>query len=376
MTAEQKQLLDALAAALFAAPPAGPLSREAQEEALRQAVYPLVVDDVAALQRVTKNVQVCYEQDKLAKALEGVPFVILKGLAAAIYYPDPMKRTLGDIDLIVAPEDFTRACAALPAAGFTTDELPDEEKRHVHFCQNGVNIELHRRFASCNTRKQEELLDGWIFAALREPVTAEAGQFRFPMLPEELNGLVLLTHISQHLEGGLGLRQILDWVMFVDKALPDERWESFKEKTDQLGLTTLAIAAARIGQLYLGAYPNKTWCAREDALAAAFLDYAFSCGNFGRKLGKNASVTQVMSQGKGGVLGHLQKRGEANWKALEQHPALKPFAWLYQAGRYAKAGLRRGLSAGDLKQSLDESRKRSELIEKLGGLQLSVREKD
>ena len=376
MTAEQQELLDALAAALFAASPTAPLSGEAQEEALRQAVYPLVVDDVVALQRVTKNVQVCYEQDKLAKALEGVPFVILKGLAAAIYYPDPMKRSLGDVDLIAAPGDFDRACAALRSAGYPSDEPADSDKRHVHFCQNGVNIELHRRFASCNTRKQEELLDGWIFAALREPVTASAGQFRFPMLPEELNGLVLLTHISQHLEGGLGLRQILDWVMYVGKALPDVKWESFKRKTDQLGLTTLAIASARIGQLYLGAYPGNTWCAREDELAAAFLDYAFSCGNFGTKLGKNASVTQVMSQGKGSVLAHLQKRGEANWKALEQHPALKPLAWLYQAGRYAKEGLRHGLSAGDLKLSLDESKKRNDLIEKLGGLQLSVREKE
>lgn len=376
MTASQRELLDALTASLFGAAPVVPLSKDATDEALRQAVYPLVASDVLALQLVTKNIQVCYEQNQAIAALEGIPFAVLKGLAAAIYYPEPMKRTLGDIDLIVAPEDFPRACEALLAAGFTNKDAPDEEERHVHFRRNGVTAELHRRFACCNSREQEALLDGWIYAALSGPVTATAGEFCFPMLPEELNGLVLLTHISQHLEGGLGLRQILDWVMYVDKALPDEKWESFKEKTDQLGLTTLAIVSARIGQLYLGAYPNKTWCAREDELAAAFLDYAFSCGNFGTKLGKNASVTRVMSQGKGSVLGHLQKRGEANWKALEQHPALKPFAWLYQAGRYAKAGLRRGLSAGDLKQSLDESRKRSELIEKLGGLQLSVREKE
>lgn len=376
MTDNQKELLDALAAALFGASPAAPLSQEAQEEALRQAVYPLVADDVPALQRVTKNIQVCYEQEKLIEALEGVPFVILKGLAAAIYYPDPMKRTLGDIDLIVTPGDFERAYDALAKAGFETQETVEDTVRHCHFKRDGVTVELHLSFATLNTRAAEELLDGWIFAALREPVTASAGQFRFPMLPEEQNGLVLLTHISQHLEGGLGLRQIIDWVMFVDKALPDVKWESFKRKTDQLGLTTLAITSARIGQLYLGAYPGNTWCAREDELAAAFLDYAFSCGNFGTKLGKNASVTQVMSQGKGSVLGHLQKRGEANWKALEQHPALKPFAWLYQAGRYAKEGLRHGLSAGDLKQSLDESKKRNDLIEKLGGLQLSVREKE
>ena len=370
----KQELLQAIST-LFV-PGTATLSQEAKNEALRQAVYPLVVSDVIALQLVTKNLQVCFEQDRAVAALKGIPFAALKGLAAAVNYPEPINRMLGDIDLIVAPDDFERACKAMLAADYTTEDVIESESRHVHFEHNGITVELHRRFASCNTKEQEALLDGWIYAALAEPVLASVGEFCFPMLPEELNGLVLLTHISQHMEEGLGLRHILDWVMFVNKTLTDEKWESFKQKTDRLGLTTLATASARIGQLFFRAYPDRTWCAQQDVLAAELLDYAFSCGNFGKKLGKSAAVTQVMSQGKGNALGHLQKRGEANWKALAQHPELKPLAWLYQAGRYAKHGLKRGLSTAELKKSLDESKKRNDLIEKLGARQLSVREKE
>ena len=45
------------------------------------------------------------------------------------------------------------------------------------------------------------------------------------MFPPLENGLVLLGHINQHLEEGLGLRQILDWALYVDKALDDDAWE-------------------------------------------------------------------------------------------------------------------------------------------------------
>ena len=352
------------------------LTAAAKEEAVRQTVYSLVADDDAALRYIGGSIRVCQEQKAVVNALEGLPFAVIKGLAAAIYYPAPLRRTMGDIDVITTPAAFAPACDALLAAGFTARDPLDGNERHVHFRRNGVTVELHRRFAACNTREQEELLDGWIYDALAAPMPAEVEGYAFPMLPDELNGLVLLDHISQHLESGLGLRQILDWVMYVDRVLTDEWWESFREKTDRLGLTTLAVVSARIGQRRLGAYPRLNWCASHDQLAEDLLGYIFSCGNFGTKLGKKAAVTMVMSQGKGNAFAHLQKRGEENWKALARHPWLKPLAWLYQAGRYAHRALRRGVSAAEWKASYEASKKRNELIERLGGLQLSVRERE
>ena len=280
----EQEVLTAVSALFTGAAPA--LTASAKEEAVRQAVYSLVADDDAALRYIGGSIRVCHEQQTVVAALEGLPFAVLKGLAAAIYYPVPLRRTMGDIDVITTPAAFAPACDALLAAGFTARDPLDGNERHVHFRRNGVTVELHRRFAACNTREQEELLDGWIYDALAAPVPAH------------------------------------------------------------------------------------------DRLAEYLLSYIFSCGNFGTKLGKKAAVTMVMSQGKGNVFAHLQKRGEENWKALARHPWLKPLAWLYQAGRYAHRALRRGVSAAEWKASYEASKKRNELIERLGGLQLSVRERE
>lgn len=372
--------------------PADSMDRDVAAEALAQSVYSLIGTEADVFYIISKNVQISYEQEQLSTVLRGIPYVVLKGLAAAIYYPEPLRRTLGDIDIIVRPEDFSRTYHQLVNAGYKTDELPDGDARHVHFTINGVVIELHRRYAVLNDPKHEELLDSWIFESINHAVEGTIEDQMFPMLPSHLNGFVLLAHINQHLEDGLGIRHILDWVMYVQKRLPDEKWQEFKSYTDQLGLTTLAIVTARVGQMYLHAYPDYKWCAgtrsglsieerclegsEVDKLAAALLEYCFDCGNFGAKLGQDNTVTMIMSHGKGvgGFFRNLQKRGEGNWEILSTHPELRPFAWIYQAGRYVKKGLAAGVKMDDVMRNMDESKKRNQLMEQLGVKQQSLRD--
>ena len=64
-----------------------------------------------------------------------------------------------------------------------------------------------------------------------------------------------MGHINQHLEEWLGLRQILDWALYADKAL-DDAWEhTFAPDVRRLGLDRLAITVTRMCQLYLGRNP-------------------------------------------------------------------------------------------------------------------------
>ena len=364
-----------------------------REEALAQSVYSLIGTETEAFYIISKNIQISYEQERLNQVLKSIPYVVLKGLATAIYYPEPLRRTLGDIDIIVRPEDFSRAYHALINAGYQTDESEAGDSRHVHFSIHGVIIELHRRYAELNSGEKERLLDDWIFASIPSAREGRIEDQAFPMLPELVNGLVLLAHINQHLEDGLGIRHILDWIMYVQKCLPDEKWQEFKSYSDQLGLTTLAIVTARIGQRYLGAYPDYTWCTERiihsgtvetmdpetvDQLAEELLNYTFDCGNFGSKLGQNNTVTMIMSHGKGvgGFFRNLQKRGEGNWEILSTHPELRPFAWIYQAGRYVKKGLAAGVTMDDVMRNMDESKKRNQLMERLGVKQQSLRDKE
>ena len=360
------------------------IATQLRDEALAQSVYSLIGTEADVFYIIGKNVQISYEQGQLHQVLQSIPYVVLKGLAAAIYYPEPLRRTLGDIDIIVRPEDFARAYHALANAGYQTDDPETGDSRHVHFKINGVVIELHRRYAVLNSAEKERLMDSWIFESIPSACEGSIEDQTFPMLPPLLNGLTLLAHINQHLEDGLGIRHILDWVMYVQRCLPDEKWQDFKAYSDQLGLSLLAIVTARIGQMYLGAYPEYQWCKenqdsnRVDELSAALLEYCFDCGNFGTKLGQNNTVTMIMSHGKGvdGFFRNLQKRGEGNWSILSTHPELRPFAWIYQAGRYVKKGLAAGVKMDDVKRNMDESKKRNQLMERLGVKQQAVRDRD
>ena len=380
MTEAQKELLAALAAALFDNSPPNSLSEEAREEAESQAVYSLVCADKQTLQIVSRNLNIAWQQQKLLSLLRkaGIHSVVLKGLAAAMYYPDPMLRSLGDIDFIVAHEDFSKTYTMMAANGYSTSDPQEGHDRHVHFYKDGITIELHRNYAALNTRAAEEMLDGWIFDAIPQAVTGVAGEWSFPALPEPLNGLTLLAHINQHLEEGLGIRQLIDWVMYVSKELPDEKWPAFRSMTDQLGLTMLARHTARFGQLYLGLPEERfRWCMdADDAVCEALAEYVFTCGNFGHKDSTGNTVAMVFSHSDGlrGAFRNLQSRGESNWETYQKHGWLKPFCWLYQAIRYARLGLKRENAFSNLKKDYASSKKRNELMIALGATRLVERE--
>lgn len=343
--------------------PVPELSEDARQEAKAQSVYPLICSDPLAMKYISKNVNLMWEQQQLWTVLDGIPYLILKGSCASIYYPQPIKRALGDIDILVAPEHFESAKEKLELSGYSKTDADD---RHIHYRRRDVALELHRRFATLNSAKQEKLLDDWLYSV--KPVIGQVGKYSFPMPEDELNGLVLLTHINQHLEEGLGLRQILDWALYVRHSLPDARWLSFKEKTDVLDLTILARTITKFGQTYLKLNQDITWCLdADDKTVKKLLDYIIECGNFGRKDIANNTMIMVMSHGRGvrGFFKNLQNRGLQNWESVQKYPWLKPFAWIYQLFRYIIKGVRKGGIKG-LRDNISASNKRNLLLDELG----------
>ena len=378
MTSSQQELLKCIRGTLFTNE-LYTLSDEIIEEAKQQVVFSFLTTRVDRYAVVAQNVQLVHEQNNVAKLLENVPFVVLKGTATSVYYPEPILRVLGDIDIIVRPEDFDKAYSLLKTGGYDPYEYPGGNNREVPFYKDNCVIELHRTYAELNKKEQEVRLDQWIYDAIPYAVYGEIQGHSFPMLPEPLNGLTLLAHISQHLEGGLGIRQILDWLMYVNKELHDWAWPAFREKTDQLGLTKLAKITARLGQLYLG-LPQKeiTWCLDADEqLCSELLEYLFECGNFGRKLGPNNTVTAVFSKGSGikDFFVNLQEAGENTWEALRCHPSLKPVAWGYQGIRLIARGMKQ-VTLKELIRDIRASKRRNKLMEKLGATQQGKRNKE
>lgn len=310
-------------------------------------------------------VRILHYQEQLYKLLKEneIPMVILKGTAAAIYYPNPSQRSMGDIDFLVPPEHFDRAKELLMQNGYTVEDDP-RYPRHIHVGIDGISFEMHRYFSHDDID-----IEAFISYGIHEVKETHIYGSKFPILPELANGLVLLTHLVHHLKTGVGLRQVIDWMMFVGKVLDDELWKSeFQTAVEQVGLGRAAIATTRICQQFLGLSEGKKhWCMEVDTdLCNQLMDNILSSGNFGTKHGSGTKVETAMHHLKKGGLRYLQTAGEFNWKAYHKHRWLKPFAWVYQIGRYAKQGFQTKRNRKQLQQDYDQASQRYKLLEQLG----------
>ena len=280
-----------------------------------------------------------------------VPYVILKGLSAARYYSSPEYRSLGDIDIMTLREDMQAACDSLLENGYR--EIIEPNHRHREFVKDGFIVEVHISYAWVDDIDQARNIDNLI---LENIVKSHEH-----ILPDLENGLVLLEHINHHLESGLGLRQIIDWMMFVHRCLPDEKWPEFRKLAEQVGLESLAVNAARMCELYLG-LPEHNWSKSADEKVCEYLmDYVLTSGNFGRQIeyeDRRAVARGEWLQHPAALLRELQRRGVKKWEKAD-NPLARPFAWVWEGIRLA--GGNDGLVKG-----LQDSKRRDMMFEALG----------
>lgn len=381
-----KQLsLDVLKTAAWGAPAtSGRVDGEVLGELRDQAVAILAADAIKAYeveetteqqwtllvaQQMRSFTEYMKEQTRLTELLtaHGLTPVILKGSSAAMYYREPWARRMGDIDFLVFPrgeESFEKAKQILTENGYA---LGTDSERHLALVHGKTVMEFHHFFTHQEDQteiERDEIIDE---STPVEKKLSAWGTYRFFSFPDEINGLVFLEHISHHLISGLGLRQILDWLFYVDSVVTDEFWQTkLKPLLDRTSLEMLAKVVTRMGEIYLGA-PRHAWCKdvdREDC-RALFLMVSDN-GNFGRnRNNKDASTTTVMN--KGMSIRKLQQRGLKNWPAAQKHKILRPFAWCYQLGRYFKKGvLQRDRESAGFVSSYREHKKQEKLFRKLG----------
>lgn len=81
----------------------------------------------------------------LAKA--GIQPIILKGsLLATIYYPDTGTRPLGDVDLLVRPEESSVIQQTFTSMGFVMHGNPETEDAIYYRNDQGMSFDIHYRF--------------------------------------------------------------------------------------------------------------------------------------------------------------------------------------------------------------------------------------
>ena len=315
-----------------------------------------------------------YVQKETCELLEeaGVPNVVMKGFAAAACYPHPELRRMGDVDLLVLPEDYMRAHSLMEDDGFVT-EGGTGGNSHIALRKEGIEFELHRRPPGTDVLPGGEEALNVLQDGLRNRETITVCEVDLPVMPWQANGIELIWHVREHLYNGLGLRQIIDWMMFADRYLDDAAYPSYEPVLEKCGVKNLALAVTRMCQIYLGLdEKNITWCSEiDEKLCGQLMDFIIEQGNFGMKKmrGEKADedkTAKVFSRYRSPVrfLVQMQRKGEYQWKALQRHPWLRPFAWLYTAGNGVRM-LADPVRRKNVLEEMEAARDRRDMLRKL-----------
>ena len=316
-----------------------------------------------------------HEQELLIQLMRknNINMVILKGAAAAIYYPRPDLRTMGDIDFLVNPKEFQKAYHILLENGYQLAYPEDTTPHHITLRKNNIVFEIHKSLsiiARNNAGKYGDYLQRLLIKGLSSIEQKKIENWEFPTLPRLQNGIVLLLHVVQHLNSGLGLRQIIDWMMFVNSELNDETWRlEFQPILRKIKLEKFAITLTRMCQLHLGLRTEDiTWCHSADPLLCnKLLDHFMEKGNFGRKAAKNGKIVFILSANRTPLkfFKRLQDSGIHNWKLAKKYSILRPFAWIYQIFRYMRQGLDKKHPIQSLLNNWKKSKKQVDLLNEL-----------
>lgn len=374
----QQALLELLKASLFGIEPSFPedvdweaVLKEAQDQTVVALTAPAVPMreakkwQISVARNKMRFLQILDEQTKLFQLFRDadIPMAIIKGCAAAMYYPAPLDRSMGDIDFVVPIERLDEANQLMTENGY---QYMDTTQRHYDYAKNGMELEMHHHYSDPDWDFEDLISEG-----LSKTVLSEIYGKQFYTLPPEINGLVLLDHVRRHIMKGLGMRQIIDWMMFVHTQLnTDAAWENhFAPLARRLGLETLAVTMTKMCRDWIGLPDDISWCdCADDDTALQLLELVFHFGNFGRKNQIEHQAAESFTAGvrKQGLFRYLQNTGEKNWTAYHKHKGLRPFAWLYQAFRFIGKGITAFFRGKRFSKALSVGKERADLYQDLG----------
>lgn len=291
-----------------------------------------------------KNYLVTEGQDKLLSLLgEKYKYIILKGTAAASYYPIPENRGLGDVDFLIDTTKQTEIEELLQNNGY--EKSMGDHPNHYVFKKDSDHLEMHFEVAGVPYGIQGESVRLFFKNAVNSSQIKFFDQSKFNSPSDIHHGLILLLHMQHHmLSEGLGLRHLSDWAAYVSSTHNLDFWElkliPFLKK---IGLFVYASIMTKVCAKYLKiACPN--WAKEADDKTCDEVIYdILTGGNFGQKDNVRSKSGMLISEhGKSGTKhGAIYNLSHALHKAvLLQYPIVEkiwilyPFIYLYKAVRF------------------------------------------
>ena len=308
-----------------------------------------------------------------------MPYVAMKGLASAMYYPEPNLRSMGDVDFLVYPENLEKAGKLLESVGFTIDHGEEEESKHIAYHRPPMSIwELHRNVNGVPGGKVGERIQVEINKTIDTAIEVNVDGIVCRVPDKFHHGLIMLLHTASHLTSeGVGLRHLCDWVVFASSMRDDEFRELFEVKLKDFGLWRFAQALTLLGITYLSA-PERSWAAEaieNNSLTSEQLERLMedilAGGNFGQKdANRYREIKYISDRGKHIVSSDsiirqgfktMNSKVYADYRMIKKHRILLPFGYVAEGVRYIGLLLTGKRKSSGTREMLKEAAERKSL---------------
>ena len=256
--------------------------------------------------------------------------IVVKGIICRSLYPIPESRPSQDEDLYVTKQDFDKVKALLLSEGLYLADESDDVSTFIDLT-SGLSIELHTSLF-----KEESLAYGKYqkyFKNAFDNITIHTiSGVDVYSLNYDLHLLFLLMHFVKHfLHGGVGIRQILDIIMYSEVYGEYIHWDMIYQILDEAHVYTLIMNIYVLSHDYFAYDYNHMrlpdlFC-ELDYDYCDLLDDILDAGVFGKssieRLHSSTMTLNAISSGKASVLKSIFP---ARLEIVGRYPYLKKFS--------------------------------------------------
>lgn len=143
--------------------------------------------------------------------------ILMKGQSLAGYYPNPLFRKCGDVDIYVGEDNMERVAALMEGMEAKRMEKDCSEKHDVYMLGK-TEVEAHRYPEIVSLPQSDSAYQCLVgeYSACCESITI--GGTEVAVFPPQFLPLYLCYHIWHHVKtGGIGFRQLCDWTLVLHR---------------------------------------------------------------------------------------------------------------------------------------------------------------
>lgn len=218
-----------------------------KEEAPHRALALEWFSAATGIERTLLQMQMVAEDFAKRMKEKQIPVVVLKGIAFAQYYPNPLHRECGDLDCYLMGKKEEGDQCTLEMGG----RLEESGYKHSHLSYKGLTIENHRFFTDLKNTPRSFLTERHLKELMQEDCTS-LGNTSLLSPSLNFNALFLLKHAQGHfIDEGIRMRHVLDWALFLRKEQDHADWERLLPMMEDAHLTRFAGVMTAISVKHL-----------------------------------------------------------------------------------------------------------------------------